>query len=410
MSGRAFFFWVAALLLLVAVVAVLGTRPGAKERSRLTLSSYETARTGARALYDLLEAGGVTVERWRRPIASLRTTRAISPGRRATLVLAADFAGLSAEEKDALWSWVEAGNTLVYVPTWQEHDLLEGQGLRASVSVQPLPVFLLGRSDEEVLVSFSPAECSPLAPYCRTVAFPEEGGSVDVSDGEAVTVHVGNATAARVVEVPRGRGKVYILADPFPATNEGLDKEDNAALAIGLLTDFGRAQQVYFDEFHHGFRRTRSLMHHLLSSPQAMAATAVAVLVLLLWIHARNREIRPAVTTRLPQRRRILEYVRSVAEVYRQARRPELALEGVYRRWRADLSWRLGVSAEATAEELGQAAARHSSREPHEVRNLVSRCERMLRPDHPPVTVSEVGELMNEITALREELLRGREG
>jgi hypothetical protein len=75
-----------------------------------------------------------------------------------------------------------------------------------------------------------------------------------------------------VAEQVSGSGRVYVLASPFPLSNDGLRDGDSAMLVLSLL-ERARGGAIAFDEYHHG---------EMSSSPSGAAAVFLSPLGLAL--------------------------------------------------------------------------------------------------------------------------------
>src|SRR6202049_2441707 len=75
-------------------------------------------------------------------------------------------------------------------------------------------------------------------------------------------------------------GRVFVLGDAQPLSNDGLRHDDSAFLALSLLQR-ARGGRIGFDEFHHGESNAVSGAGAIFDGPVGRAALLVALVVLL---------------------------------------------------------------------------------------------------------------------------------
>jgi hypothetical protein len=298
---------VAVLVAIVIGLRVLddATRPPGGHSS----SSYATAPDGAAGYAALLQGHGHTIVRLRAALAASR----LDP--RSTLIVL-DPGALDDRAVDALRSFAERGGQLVA-------GGLEGPAIDR----------LLGA--HVTLETASADGATPLVPV------PEIEGVQRVS---ATGDRAFSATASALPALARGdaillavatlgRGRVALLADTSPLTNDLLGADDDAALGLALAGPAGR--RVVFAESVHGYGRATGLSALPTGWRVALAGLLVAALALML---ARGRRLGPperADRVLAPARR---EHVDAVAATLRRTRRPDEAAEPL----RAAVRARLG--------------------------------------------------------------------
>ncbi|MBV8444592.1 MAG: hypothetical protein JOZ92_01615 [Candidatus Dormibacteraeota bacterium] len=117
-----------------------------------------------------------------------------------------------------------------------------------------------------------------------------------------------------------GAGRMYVLGDTGPLSNDGLRSGDAAVLMLSLL-DRARGGRVGFDEFHHGEGASGTGAAAIFSGPMgAAAALAVVLAVMFLAINGRRlgRPVSAADSTRPPS---AATYVDAVADLFSRSRR-----------------------------------------------------------------------------------------
>jgi hypothetical protein len=82
------------------------------------------------------------------------------------------------------------------------------------------------------------------------------------------------------MELVGSSGRVYVLGDPQPLSNDGLRHDDSAFLALSVLQR-ARGGRIGFDEYHHGESNAVSGADAIFNGPVGLAALLVALVVLL---------------------------------------------------------------------------------------------------------------------------------
>lgn len=150
-----------------------------------------------------------------------------------------------------------------------------------------------------------------------------------------------------------GSGRLVALADPSPVQNGFLARDDNAALALGLVGPANR--QVLFAEGAHGYTDSEGLSALPRRWRLALAGLGLAAAI---WMYARSRRLGPPEeeARTLPPPR--WAYVDAVTGTLARTRRPQEAAEPVRRQARELIARRAGLPPDAGAEDLYQAAIR----------------------------------------------------
>lgn len=292
----------AVLGLVLAAALVIAVAGGSGRRGLLDPGAVD--HSGSRALAHLLAAQGVDV---RTATTTEQALRAAGPGGAATTVLVA-FPDLLAPAQ--LRTLASAGTDLVLVSP-------QGRSLRA------LAPNLIQR-DATANAVRDPV-CS-LAPAVRAGRAYIGGLRYDARQGPGAQVSLCYAENGRapLVATSTGGRTVTVLGDPAPLTNEWLDDEGDAALALGLL---GADRTLVW------YRPTlgdpaaaggRESFYSLVPTGWwwALGQVAVAVVLLGLW---RARRLGPVVREPLPVVIRATETVEGRARLYRRARARERA-------------------------------------------------------------------------------------
>jgi hypothetical protein len=191
-------------------------------------SSYTTGAGGMAAYATLLERHGHAVFQAR----TLLDRVALAP---TDTVLVLDV-NVRREEADALGAFVRAGGTLV------AGGAEVGRWLEPLVPSAPKPT----------VVEFSSA--TVFAPVPETVGVRSvltSGRYAFAPDGGGGALPILGGPGGDLAEVAMvGRGRVVLVADTYPLTNDGLARADDATFALAIAAPGSR---VVFDELPHGY-------------------------------------------------------------------------------------------------------------------------------------------------------------
>lgn len=326
---------VLAVLLLLVVSVVVAALRGARDTGLLDPRAYDPA--GSRAVAALLADRGVPV----RVVGDLPALRAeLDPGSTVLVPLP----GLLTPEE--LGTLAETGRPLV----------VTGAG-PAELEALGLPV------------DAAPAEVEVRSPACdldaAVAAGPVRAGGVSYAPAPGVSAAGCYPQAGRATVLALPERRVTLVGAPDLLTNDELDEQGSAALALGLLAggeevvwllpDAGRAVPA-------APRSLRDLLPDavLLGALQA----AVALGLLALW---RARRLGRVVTEPLPVVVRAAEAVEGRARLYRAAGARDTAAGALRSGARDRLAGRLGLPPDADRAALVSTCAARSGRDPAEV-------------------------------------------
>ncbi|MDF2710127.1 MAG: hypothetical protein K0R62_5779 [Nonomuraea muscovyensis] len=315
---------VAVLLgVLIVATAVAGVLLGSGERASRPLDPDDTSLAGAKALAQLLHARGVTVDR----VDSVEDARAAA-GQGGRLLLITDATAFDEVRLAAI-----PGDRLIVGDVYGLDDLAPG--------VRPLS----GTPRERSREPGCPLRAATAAgsAFMGSAAFTAPAGATGCYPaGEGWTL----------VSYPNAGGTTTVVGSGSFLTNQRLDEDGNAALALNLI---GSAEAVTWlvepetpptgDLAGTEGASVYDLMPE--SVPWAVGMAAVTVLVVALW---RGRRLGPVVTERLPVVVRAAETVEGRGRLYRARRARARAAESLRAAAVDRLVPRLG---------LGSGAARH---------------------------------------------------
>lgn len=323
---------VALALLLIAVVSVV-----ARERTPVGHLKPEAANdSGSRAVATLLEERGVGVE----PVSTVAEARAAAAPDR--LLLLARSEVLSREQLDALAEL--PGDRLLIEPS--------AAALRALAPD-------VTRTGSAPVRTRRP-EC-PL-PAASRAGTAETGGQAYRLRGATGTGCYPTSGGPSLARVTRGGHTVTVAGSGRPFTNDRLDDQGNAALAMNLAGSRSAVVWLVPDPAAAGAAQDRN-QGLLALVPDAVTLAAVQLgvaVVLLAWWRARR--LGPVVTEPLPVAVRAAETVEGRARLYRSRRARAQAAGTLRAGCLARLAPRLGFERDADPRTVAESVAARTGR------------------------------------------------
>jgi hypothetical protein len=317
--------YVRVLLVLIALVVLLAFWNRAPRRSTgdsWLPSSFNPVGAGDMAFYQTLRDLDWPVERWREPLSRLS-----DDGAGNVLIITRSPAGaratFSEQEIALLDKWVAQGNTLVLLGALGEWDdtreLLRQLGFVVGESKGENPFGILLHPLEpatDTTISLPPVADSGQA---GTLVLPPSPPLPPGLPPGAKVLRRDDAGQAFLVEFPEGAGKVVCGASANLLDNSFLPRGDNLAIVLGLLAPDGKVpRHVFFEESHHGFSTIFALAR-LLEHPGVRFGGMLAVLGLLAFVSGALIRFGPVVPWGRASGRSTLEFVDSIADLYRRA-------------------------------------------------------------------------------------------
>ena len=331
-----------AVLAVLLVALVAAALVAATDRSGgLDPDAYDP--DGARAVAQLLRAGGVSVEQ----AGTIEQVQAADGPRTTVLVVTPDALGAS-----ELSDLADLQGRLVVVSP--DSVALEGLGVDVTSD---------GAAFEDVR---RPACDLPVAQ--RAGAATTGGPTYTAGEGVNAVGCYASAGEATLLALPDER--MVLLGSGRPLSNGELGEEGNAALALGLLGEGSRAvfllplpDREVAEEDRQGLLSLIPTWIYL-----ALVQAAVAAVVLALW---RARRLGRVVDEPLPVVVRAAESVEGRGRLYRAAGARAQAAEQLRSGARDRVVRRLGLGLDPTPPAVVEATARRTRRDPAEVQALL---------------------------------------
>lgn len=374
--------WTIAFAFFAVLIAVQGFYQLASWTSRGGESSplYSTYRHdpyGSAALYELLEARGVPVERVTRP--------RLLPEQHGTLVqilpmpLADNTERASVTQSSSqLLDWMHDGNTVIqltreYTSLMAEanvpHAELSDTDLAAEIEEMqrrgtppdemgyaPAPA-LVGESEDQALALLVPQ------PFTEDAGAAEEAAPADPR-WRWVARRGGQVVAGRQQV---GAGELIVIGAPTPALNDGLLRGDNVELMLELLGD----GPVLFDEWSLGVGQHHTMLE-LIRRAGLMPVVLQGLLALVMYHWSTRRQGPPSDETRR-RRRSSVEQVQTLGYLYSRS----LSDEEVRQRVVAEAQRRLATALRCNVAKIPERAARLPEQQANDVREFVEELQQL---------------------------------
>jgi hypothetical protein len=174
---------------------------------------------------------------------------------------------LTSSDVKATMSFLRSGGDLVLAIS--PGSLASAAPLLGNLGVDPAPAARAGTA----------TVAQPFDSTGRVANVPVGAGLTFTDHEPIVPMLVENGeVVAGMVRV--GSGRVYVLGDTQPLSNDGLRRGDSGFLALSLLQR-ARGGRISFDEYHHGERNATSGAGAIFDGPVGLAAALTGVVVLL---------------------------------------------------------------------------------------------------------------------------------
>ena len=295
-------------------------------------SAYSTGKFGGKAYFLLLKKLGYETLLWEEPLSSI-------PGKSGVIVILSPPLSYGSGETQFLRTWVFTGGTLLLADE-NENDVFAAFGIvpymvttvEKSSEVAPIPSTVTA-GVEKVVVS----TCSRLKNESRL-------------DREILLIDERGVIMERVT---CGKGKIIASSAPEIFFNDTIRLGGNGILAANCAGSPGGS--VFFDEYHHGYTRKKTLFSVMDTPGLLFVVQAVCALVFL--FHALGKRFRTPVPQEVEKKRRGIEFVEIMANLYRRAGARVHILSLLFQGFRRNACRALGLSVDADLELLAKGMA-----------------------------------------------------
>lgn len=339
--------------------------------SGATPSSYSVGNDGTKAAFLLLQQMGYSATRWTED-----PTRLSRVAPHSTLVMVNPNA---TEERamEAVRKFVRNGG----------HVLATGPTFYAFVPDRPI---------RPGVPHFQWKEYTPQEPSELTRGIT----SIELAPKFYFDQEISEAPFAAGDEIPitrfsYGAGEVIWWSSPDPLSNSGIREKDNAQLLLNCIGEPGHGPVLWDEYFHQG---GRTVIDSVIESPlrwgllQALLIGALACLTY-------SRAFGPVRHSVASSRLAPMEFVQTLAALYRKTGRAQIAVEIVYEHFRELLQRRFSIRADADSNQVAAAIADQLPEEDSaNIGRLISRIEGAI--NDASLSVSTATSLIREIHTL----------
>ncbi|MEW5800699.1 MAG: DUF4350 domain-containing protein [bacterium] len=351
-------FWGFFFLLLMPAILVILFFPDLVSRSQFSspCSTFRSDPKGSKALFLFSQETGYAPERITQPV-----DQTLNPG----LCFSLNPHGFSQKEKLNTLAWIHQGGTYV-LATDSEHPLMNVFSLS----------FVRNRSRDDPNSYPDPLLYPELEPFSRPGggAYQVPGrlnqltGGLSLDFGPA-SMHfrqkrgTGNSTPTKkgrnflslfedrkgplMVMVRYGQGNLIVLGDPQFFGNQNLTKGDNLIFLSRLLNRYG-SENLYFDEYHHGFSHDLSIPGYLWKRSFQFFLCQL-LLIVLSWIYLHRKSWGEINTITAPRLRPSSDSIKAMARVYQRVGLVPETIQWLYDNLMPDSSARAGRQGEPEA-------------------------------------------------------------
>jgi hypothetical protein len=359
---------VGALFVLLALLNFFfftGSRESKENESNGNRSTFAATPFGTLAYYTLLQESGYPVTRLVQPYSTLQGSSDIG-----TLVIVSLPAASNpnAEEINALNRWIQGGGLLIII---DREIALEFSG---NIQVHTTAAYIAS--------PVRPVQPTTLARGVRQLSVSNPSSYVTVSGNSAIIDFADNLGAV-VADTKVGNGRVVFITEPHIVANNGIEEDDNLALALNVLQDRPAGKKIAFDEYHHGYGKgglfgSNSMLGYFNGTPVPWILLQLVAMSLLL-IYSRGRRFARPIPLKTDRRTTNLEFVSSMATIARLARASGLAMENIYSEFRRRLCHYVGVGRDIDSPRLAKEVAIRSRMSERDLRDVMARCEKIIR-------------------------------
>jgi len=348
----------AAVFLVLVAAAVIFTAPGDTENRVPT--TYSVGSEGAKAAYLLLKESGYQVERWEKSPTQLPN------GKQKVLILAEPSGFANENERKALENFLQSGGRVIAIGSLASFFLPHGSA-----------------SFDEVEGGIAWQKFDALAPSAITRAAPQitlTPRARWARESVALALY-GDDNRAVVVHYPFGEGEVFWWASATPLSNAGIRGPGNLGFFLASIGD-KQSTQVLWDEYFHGYGRTyeRAKGHPML---KGLFAQFAILGLATLWTFSRRSG--PLRSSPEPSRLSPLEFVETLGGLYQQAHAASVAVDVYDQRFRYWVTRRLGLSNNATPQELERSVRERWKLDDNQFASVLqASASARYQPDLPP--------------------------
>jgi hypothetical protein len=344
----------AGALLVILVVASAYLSPKQSAGRSAYPSSYSAEWDGAKASYLLLQRLHYRVERSEKSPTEFGGTPSSQ-----VLVLAGPTQAASAEEKSAIFEFLQHGGRVVASGSGAAKLLPNAPPLAESYLAEETTKF----------PAILPSQLMLGAPEISMFR-PDNWQPKSASQ----LVIYGNEETAAVITYQVGKGQVVLWGNSAPLTNGGIRETSNLAFFLNSIGP-PEGTRVFWDEYFHGVHG--SLWSYIVQTPLIWGAAQFG-LVFLATVATYSRRQGPISVPAKVSRLSPLEFVETLGDLYSSAHAGSAAVRIAYQRLRFQLTRQLGLPPNIPHTDLARSASKAWAWNEQEISATLARFERAI--------------------------------
>jgi len=388
-----------ALLTVAAAGWVLLAGGLSGQRGLSSSSTYSSGPAGCKALYLLLQEIQLQVSRFRKPFSRLDRDQGV------LLITNPDQVPFTSREITKLKNWIRRGNRLVIffgrtkaIFGGQEGESSHGEG--AAAKTDPIQRF-----SDNFGLSLKRFSDNSRKIFNTSLPGLDEPARISMSSAfrwkrplGAWKEILGDKSGALVVTRKLGSGDIVAVSDATFPSNAELAHDQNLKWTLALLLEKDKSNHLLFDEYHHGYGIEESLWSYLGSSVFVFVLLQAVVGSALFFYSKRASYSGRFKSLGAPKGRSSLEYVDSMANIFKSCGAGSAALEAILARFLAQLSRRTGIPLKTLAPESLNGAVMSATEEKEDVAGLIRECRSVASSEAKPI---EALALARKLAAVR---------
>ncbi len=295
----------AALLILAAILTAIATRHESSLKQPLSYPTYDVHESGPQ--------GTRALALWLSDLGYQPSTLQYRPFKLSSAdgLLLMLFPSLdpSAQQIQAIVSWVEQGGTLV-VASGKPSNLLSQLG----VQVIPHAAQMVDVRPAQPMLLNPPVGRSAVNTYA-TLAFRDPAW--------IPLLEAANNDEIVAASITKGDGTIIVLSSGDPFSNSGLSEPGNRDLVLNLLASVPAGSTTIIDEYHHGFTEQGTFTYQLFRQPWGWSILYLVTVLFVFLVLSGRRFGHVARPYSFAQRRARSEFAITLASMLHQNRHRE---------------------------------------------------------------------------------------
>lgn len=371
-------------------------------------STYYQDETGVMNFFKLLNKANIPAERWQRPYRFLDTSKTHN----IWVIAPEEEYNMRDSDYVHLQKCIQKGSTLVFITNDNAYNM---EKLLKTFDIQKLvetiswldeidrekieilhPVSWFGHVDD---VSFKKVEHKNSKKF--NTNFKNQRIHYFHSDtfGIIPCMRAKGTEHAQIAMMHYGKGRIFLCSIPDMITNKGIQEKNNALFWVNLAKNIyaSNGSPILFDEYTHGFGRDNLKMYDNWSPfklPESKYVLWGMTLLFILYVYSMGKRIIKPVKVYEEPRRRVMEFVEAVANMYEKHQAHNSLLNETVQRFRKHLLLHLHLSQHSSNDEILQAyQKKHGTEQRQKLANLLSRIEK----NKGKATLNEMTAIIQEI-------------